>query len=279
MFTGVNLHFNAKILNISRSGSDDESSLYCAPFGLYTVTVEIDGQTKVFTAEALLNATGRVPNVHGLGLETVGVVWDNRQGVHVNDYFATANKDIYACGDVTSPFKFTHSADFQARLAIRNMFLGEVGKASDLLIPWCTYTEPEIAHVGKYEAELTASGIEFETFTRQLADVDRCLCDGVKTGFVKITVRAGTNQIIGATICGPNAGDMISELTLCMQYGIGVVELAGTIHPYPTTQESIRQACLGYNKYFKNPAGVPLATLRLAMEAKEKKDAEAVKGK
>lgn len=204
----------------------------------------------------------------------MGVEWDNRKGVYVNDYFQTANPDIYACGDCTSPFKFTHAADFQARAAVRNMFLGDISKSSDLLIPWCTYTEPEIAHVGKYEVELQAAGVEFETFTRQLAPVDRCLCDGTAVGFVKITVLAGTGQIIGATICGPNAGDMISELTICMQHGITVPQIAGTIHPYPTTQEAIRLACLGYNKYYKNPESVPLATLKLLMAEKEGTAAE-----
>ena len=100
------------------------------------------------------------------------------------------------------------------------------------------------------------------------------MCDGVKSGFVKITVREGTDEILGATICGPNAGDMISEITICMQYGIGIAQISGTIHPYPTTQEAIRQACLGFNKYFKNPAGVPLATLKLVMAEKEAADAE-----
>lgn len=157
-------------------------------------------------------------------------------------------------------------------MAIRNMFLGDTNKLSDILIPWCTYTEPEIAHVGKYESELDRAGVAHESFIKNLAEVDRCMCDGVKEGFVKITVRAGTDEIVGATICGPNAGDMISELTLCMQYGIGVTQIAGTIHPYPTTQESLRLACLGYNKYFKNPAGVPLATLRLVMAEKDAAD-------
>jgi hypothetical protein len=157
------------------------------------------------------------------------VDWDNRTGVHVNEYFQTDNPDIYACGDCTSVYKFTHSADFQARMAVRNMFLGNTNKESDLLIPWCTYTEPEIAHVGKYEAELAAEGIPFESFTKQLADVDRCACDGVADGFVKLTIRSGTSQIVGATICGPNAGDMISEVTLAMQYGISLPQLAGTI--------------------------------------------------
>jgi len=113
---------------------------------------------------------------------------------------------------------------------------------------------------------LKAAGIEYESFVRHLKDVDRCMCDGVTSGFVKITVKAGTMQIIGCTICGPNAGDMISEITLAMQYGITVPQIAGTIHPYPTTQESIRQACLGYNKYYKNPSAVPLVTLGKMME-------------
>lgn len=169
-------------------------------------------------------------------------------------------------------FKFTHSADFQARIAVRNMFLGDKNKLSNLLIPWCTYTEPEIAHVGKYEDELKAEGIEFESFVRQLSQVDRCMCDGVKDGFVKITVRAGTDEIVGATICGANAGDMISEITVCIQYGIGISQLAGVIHPYPTTQEAIRQACLGFNKYYKNPEGVPLATLKLLMAEREQEN-------
>jgi hypothetical protein len=98
------------------------------------------------------------------------------------------------------------------------------------------------------------------------------MCDGVTSGFVKITVKAGTDEIVGATICGPNAGDMITELTLCMQHGIGIAHIAGTIHPYPTTQEAVRQACLGYNKYFKDPSALPLRTLRLAMADKEARD-------
>ena len=151
-------------------------------------------------------------------------------------------------------------------------FWGEtshVARASDLLIPWCTYTDPEIAHVGKCEDELDRKGIAYETLVRQLKDVDRCLCDGVDEGFVKLIMPTGTQQIVGATICGPNAGDMISEVTLCMQYGITVPQLAGTIHPYPTTQESIRQACLGFNKYFKNPQGAALLTLKRFMAERD----------
>jgi pyruvate/2-oxoglutarate dehydrogenase complex dihydrolipoamide dehydrogenase (E3) component len=193
------------------------------------------------------------------------VEWDNSAGVHINEFFQTANPDVYACGDCCSPYKFTHAADFQARLAVRNMFLGDENRSSQLLIPWCTYTDPEIAHVGKYEDELRDKEIAFETFVRPLKDVDRCLCDGISKGFVKITMLAQSSQIVGATIVGPNAGDMISEITLAMQYGISVPQVGGTIHPYPTAQESIRQACLQFNKYYKDPDGAYLRTLKLVM--------------
>jgi len=277
---GVKIMLGVKIIKVEYAVADvfDPSGVrLCSPWGVYSVHIQVPerADVEILQAEALLNATGRAPNVHDVGLENVGVEWDNRQGVHIDEYFATANPNIYACGDCATPYKFTHSADFQARLAVRNMFLGNTHKLSDLLIPWCTYTEPEVAHVGKYEAELVESGVEFESFTRQLADVDRCMCDGVSTGFVKITVKAGTDEIIGATICGHNAGDMISEITVCMQYGIGIAHLAGTIHPYPTSQEAIRQACLGYNKYFKDFNSAPLHTLKIAMREKEEKDAAA----
>lgn len=274
---GVVIMLGVKIIRINYTPPTSTSTLstsppsvcLTAPWGLYRITIEVDGQLQVLEAESLLNATGRAPNVHDCGLEQVGVEWDNKTGVHINEYFATANPDIYACGDCATAFKFTHSADFQARIAIRNMFIGTSHKLTDLLIPWCTYTEPEIAHVGKYEQELDSCGIEYESFVRQLADVDRCICDGISRGFVKITIKTGTDEILGATICGSNAGDMISQLTLCMQYGIGVTQIAGTIHPYPTTQEAVRQACLSYNKYFKDPNAAPLMTLKKVMAERE----------
>jgi pyruvate/2-oxoglutarate dehydrogenase complex dihydrolipoamide dehydrogenase (E3) component len=197
----------------------------------------------------------------------MNVRFDPRHGIEINDFFQTTNSNVYACGDcVAGSHKFTHSADFQARLAIRNMFLNDKNKYSDLLIPWCTYTIPEVAHVGKYEYELQQSHIEYESFTRQLAPVDRCRCDGVEDGFVKIIILKGTQDIIGCTIVGPSAGDMISEVTVCMQYGIGIAQLAGVIHPYPTTQEAIRQCALQYYQYYKDPNGAALKSLKKYME-------------
>jgi pyruvate/2-oxoglutarate dehydrogenase complex dihydrolipoamide dehydrogenase (E3) component len=272
---GVIVHTNVDTELISLEGGDSDKPRLCAPWGKYTARVRdmATGKTTVYEAQALLNCTGRTPNVMDCGLDNVGVEWDNRQGVKIDDYFATTNPHIYSCGDCASPYKFTHAADFQARYAIRNMFLGKTERQSDLLIPWCTYTEPEVAHVGKYEAELDKKGIKYEVLMRQLKDVDRCLCDGLKSGFVKILMAEGGANILGATICGPNAGDMISEITVAIQWGVTVPQLAGTIHPYPTTAEAIRQACLfGYMKYYKNPEGAPLAAVKLLMKEQEKKE-------
>lgn len=274
---GVIVHTNITTELVALEGKTpgEEEPRHCAPWGTYRATVRdmSTGQVTEYEAQALLNCTGRTPNVTDCGLDNVGVQWDSRQGVLIDDYFATTNPHISSCGDCASPYKFTHAADFQARYAVRNMFLGKSEKQSDLLIPWCTYTEPEVAHVGKYEAELDRAGVAYEVLKRNFADVDRCLCDGVRSGFVKIIMAAGGANILGATICGANAGDMISEITLAMQWGVTVPQLAGTIHPYPTAAEAIRQACLfGYMKYYKDPNGAPMSAIRMRM--KEVEEAE-----
>jgi len=256
-------------VKIKRVESSEEGELFCAPWKTFKLVLDVDGEEVVYESEALLNATGRAPNVHGIGLDVVGVEYDNNIGVHINEFFQTTNPNIYASGDCATPYKFTHSADFMARIAIRNMFLGDTNKLSQLIIPWATYTDPEVAHVGLYEYELEEKGIEFESFKRDLAAVDRCKCEGIKEGFVKITVRKGTDEILGATIVGPNAGDLISELTVCIQCNIGAGQLAGVIHPYPTVGESIRQCAAGYNKYWRTPAVNRVLDI-LLQEQKEK---------
>jgi len=268
---GLIFHFGIKFKNIELL---QEGDLYKSTFPLYRVTYEQNGQEFSYECEAVLNATGRAPNVHGIGLDVAGVEYDNISGVHIDEYFQTSNPNIYSCGDVASVFKFTHAADWQARIAIRNMFLGDRNRLSQLLIPWCTYTDPEIAHVGFYEKELESRNIEYETFIRQLPAVDRCICDGVKAGFVKITIKKGTDEIIGATIVGPRAGDMISEITVCMQNNIGVARLAGVIHPYPTTAESIRQCAAQYNKNFKTPVQQKVLSLLMDKEKHQKEGEE-----
>jgi pyruvate/2-oxoglutarate dehydrogenase complex dihydrolipoamide dehydrogenase (E3) component len=203
--------------------------------------------------DALLVATGRKPAVKGLALEAAGVAYDERMGVKVNERLQTSNPDIYAVGDVASVYQFTHMADFMARMVIRNALFFGRDKFSNFLIPWATYTDPEVAHVGLYEKDLQEKKIEFTTFIREFADVDRTILEGETEGFVKIHVKKGTDQILGATIAGSHAGDMISEITVAMQGGMGLGRLAAVIHPYPTAAEAIRQCGDAYNRVRLTP--------------------------
>ena len=213
-----------------------------------TVILEEDGEERRLPFDALLVAAGRKPAVTGLGLEAAGVDFDARTGITVNDRLQTTNPNIYAVGDVASRYQFTHMADFMARLVIRNALFFGRENVSDLLIPWCTYTEPEVAHVGLYEKDLEERGIPCKTVTREFADLDRTILEGDTEGFVKIHLKQGTDQILGATIVGSHAGDMISEITVAMQGGMGLGRLANVIHPYPTAAEAIRQCGDAYNR-------------------------------
>ncbi len=211
----------------------------------FTLTSHEKGYDEVVSH--LLVAVGRAPNVEGLNLEAAGVAVTPK-GVQVNDWLQTTNPNIYAAGDICSPYQFTHAADFMARTVIRNALFFGRAKASALTIPWCTYTQPEIAHVGLYANEAAAKGIAIETFTRELREVDRAILDGHTAGFVRVHVRKGSDQIVGATIVADHAGDMIAELTLAMTHGLGLKQIAATIHPYPTQAEAIRQVADAWNR-------------------------------
>ncbi len=209
---------------------------------------ECEGKEERVAVDEILVGIGRVPNVENLNLEAVRVRYDKKEGVQVNEQLQTTNPRIYAAGDICLKYKFTHTADATARLAIQNaLFLGR-RKLSALTIPWCTYTDPEIAHVGMYERDAKEKGIEVETFVRTLKDVDRAIADGEEEGFVKIHVRKGTDKILGATLVARHAGEMISELTLAMVGNIGLKTLSKVIHCYPTQAEAIKQAADDYNR-------------------------------
>ena len=191
--------------------------------------------------DEILVATGRQPNVEALGLEAAGVRYTPR-GVEVDDRLRTSNPRIYACGDVASKFQFTHVADAQARLVIQNaLFLGRA-KASALTVPWCTFTSPEIAHVGLYERDARDRGLEVDTLTVPLADNDRAVLDGQDEGFLRVHLQRGTDKILGATLVAEHAGDILGELCLAITKGIGLGGIAGVIHPYPTQAEVIKKA-------------------------------------
>jgi len=198
--------------------------------------------------DEILVGAGRAPNVEGLGLEAVGVQYDPARGVLVNDHLQTTNPRIYAAGDVCMQHKFTHMADAAARIVIQNtLFLGRK-KLSALHVPWCTYTDPEIAHVGMYERDAARQGIAVDTFVTPLSTVDRAIADGEEEGFVKVHVKKGTDRILGATIVARHAGEMLNEITLAMVGGLGLGTLANVIHPYPTQAEAIRKTADAYNR-------------------------------
>jgi pyruvate/2-oxoglutarate dehydrogenase complex dihydrolipoamide dehydrogenase (E3) component len=199
------------------------------------------------TVSEILVSAGRLPNVEGLNLEAAGVKHD-RAGVTVNDLLQTSNSRIFAAGDVCMPFKFTHAADFAARTVIQNsLFMGRK-KLSALTIPWVTFTDPEIAHVGLNERDAGTRNIPVDVYRKDFKDVDRAITDGEEEGLVKIITRKGSDRILGATIVAPHAGEMIGELSLAMSQGIGLGRMATAIHPYPTQAESIRQLGDAYNR-------------------------------
>jgi pyruvate/2-oxoglutarate dehydrogenase complex dihydrolipoamide dehydrogenase (E3) component len=200
------------------------------------------------SVDALLVSVGRAPNVEGLGLETVGVEFDSRDGVKVDDRLRTTHPRIYAAGDICSPYKFTHAADFLARIVIQNaLFMGRA-RASALTIPWSTYTLPEIAHVGLTPQQAQDTGIEIDTYTQGLEEVDRAILDGEDEGFARVHVTKGSDRIVGATIVATNAGDMISEISLAITHGLGLKKLGSAIHPYPTQAEAVRRLGDQYNR-------------------------------
>lgn len=211
------------------------------PEGSIRIQLESHSQTCIVEVDELLIAVGRSPNVEGLGLEAAGVDYSRRSGVTVNDRLQTTNPAIYAAGDVCSAYKFTHAADHLARIVVQNaLFLGRK-RASRLTIPWCTFTSPELAHVGLSEDDARQRRIEIDTFTQPFETLDRAVLDGEISGFVKMHVSKGTDRIVGATIVAPHAGDMIGEIVLAMTNSIGLSRIGSVIHPYPTQTDAIRK--------------------------------------
>jgi pyruvate/2-oxoglutarate dehydrogenase complex dihydrolipoamide dehydrogenase (E3) component len=216
------------------------------------LTLDSHGRRYDLTVDEILVAAGRAPNVEDLGLENPGVETEEN-GVRVDDRLRTTNPNIFAAGDICSKYKFTHAADAMAQVVIQNAIFPHplgLGYASvdSWILPWCTYTDPEIAHVGLYQAEAKKKGIEVETYTQKLDEVDRAILDGEEEGFARIHVRKGSDRIVGATIVAAHAGDLISELTVLMKAGGGAKVLGSTIHPYPTQAEVTKKAATLWRK-------------------------------
>lgn len=197
------------------------------------------------SADRLLVAIGRAPNIEGLGLDAAGVRYHKR-GVEVNKYLQTSNRRIYAAGDVASPYQFTHIAEAGAGIVVQNALFARTARFDRVVVPWSTYTSPEVAHVGLSESQAELNGIAVDVYRHEMKSVDRARLDGETDGFVKIIVAKGKTKVLGATIVAAHAGEMIAEIVLAIQAGLGVDKLAGVIHPYPTQSEAVKRAAAGY---------------------------------
>lgn len=231
---GVRLELGATLLRVE--GKGDERVVHFR---------RGDGSDAEVVVDEILVGTGRRPNVEGLELERAGVAY-GAGGVVVDDRLRTTNRRVYAAGDICMRWKFTHAADAAAKLVVQNALFFGRKKLSDLVMPWCTYTSPEIAHVGLYPHEAEERGLAIDTYAVPLAEVNRAVADGEEEGFVKIHTRKGSDRIVGATIVASHAGDLLSQVTQAMVAGVGLGTLGNVIFPYPTQAEALKRAAGGY---------------------------------
>ncbi len=227
---GIELVLESQVVRVERKGG--EKLVYFTRQG---------GPPEPRGVDAILVSAGRRPNVEDLGLEAAEVEYDPRRGVVVDDRLRTRNPRIYAAGDVCMSWKFTHAADAAAKIVVQNALFFGRKKVSDLVMPWCTYTEPEIAHVGLYERDAEARGIALDTICIPLRENNRAVADGEEDGFVKLHLKRGTDRILGGTIVAAHAGEMISQVGLAMVGKLGLGTLQSVIYPYPTQSEALKR--------------------------------------
>jgi pyruvate/2-oxoglutarate dehydrogenase complex dihydrolipoamide dehydrogenase (E3) component len=239
---GIGIHLNTQTVNVRTEGNEK------------IVDLVSDDYKFTLTVDEILVGIGSAPNVEGMNLEAAGVRYEKDAGIFTNDYLQTSNSRIYAAGDVCSEKKFPHIEAAAADLVVHNALFWRREKLNALVIPWCTYTDPEIAHVGLYVTQARAKGIPVKTFTVMMSDVDRAITDAEDEGFVKIHVRDGTDEILGATVASSHAGEMISEISLAMNARIGLGALARVSHPYPTQSQAITMAASAYLATLRSPA-------------------------
>jgi len=227
---GVEIHLNTQASGVRMDG------------GQKLIDLASEGDKFTVTADHILVGVGHTPNVEDLNLDAVGVKYDTKTGIQIDDFLRTTNPNIYAAGDVCFEHTFTHIEDASAGIVVQNALLHGRKRLSDLTIPWCTYTDPEIAHVGMYVRNAQANGIAVDTSTVLMHDVHRAIADGEEEGFVKISVKHGTDKILGATVVARHAGEMINDITFAITSGIGLRALAKVIHAYPTQAQAIKMA-------------------------------------
>jgi pyruvate/2-oxoglutarate dehydrogenase complex dihydrolipoamide dehydrogenase (E3) component len=245
----IDLRLGHKVSRILREGG--EKLLVCE-----------DGGKEVRIAfDELLFAAGRVANTAGYGLEELGISTTPSRTIETNEYLQTLYPNIYACGDVAGPYQFTHTASHQAWYAAVNALLGGVKRfrADYSVIPWATFTEPEVARVGLNETEAKEKNIAYEVATFGLEDLDRAIADGETQGMVKVLTFPGRDRILGATIAGEHAADLLVEFIMAMKHSIGLKKILSTIHIYPTLSEGSKYAAGNWRR-----AHAPQGLLRWA---------------
>jgi len=213
-----------------------------------TVFLRMGPHGEQVTADEMLVCVGRSPNTDGLDLPAAGIKYDATRGILIDDWLCTSNPRVYAAGDVCTRYRFAHVAEAMARIALENALLRGRKRFSDLMIPRCIYTDPEIAHVGLCADEVQRQDNEIETFSVPFHTVDRAVIDGDEDGLLKIHVRKGKDRIVSATIIGRQAAEMIGEVTMAMVHNIGLGGIAKVMHPYPTHAEAIRKAAQAYQR-------------------------------
>jgi pyruvate/2-oxoglutarate dehydrogenase complex dihydrolipoamide dehydrogenase (E3) component len=243
---GIEVRLNTEAIEVRTEG------------GQKLVDLVNDDYKSTVVVDAILTGTGRIPNVERLDLNVAGVDCDATTGIRIDDRLRTSNRRIFAAGDACLEHRFTHTADASARIAVHNALAHGRRRLSALTIPWCTYTDPEIAHVGLYVREARDQHIPVRTLTIPMHDVHRAITDGEEAGFVKIHVKEGSDRILGATIVARHAGEMINELTLAIVARIGLRTLAKVIHTYPTQAEAIKKAA---DAYMASPGRLTIKSL------------------
>ena len=212
--------------------------------GEKVVVVEHEGKEKRVACDEILCAVGRAANTHGYGLEELGVPLTKQKTVEVNEYLQTIYPNIYAAGDVAGPYQFTHTASHMAWYCAVNGLFGTFRKfrVDYSVVPWATFTDPEVARVGLNETEAKEKKIPYEVAVYGIDDLDRAIADGEAEGMVKVLTAPGSDKILGATIAGEHAGDILAEFVAAMRHGFGMNKILGTIHTYPTMAEANKYA-------------------------------------
>lgn len=238
---GVEMVFECEIHRVERRANERIIHLTCPEKG-----------SRELVVDEILVGAGRAPNVEGMGLESVGVDFDSRAGVEVDDSLRTSNKRIWAVGDVCMKWKFTHAADAAAKIVVQNALfaVGPIGRkrVSDLIMPWCTFTDPEIAHVGWYERDAQERGVEIDSYAVSIAEANRAVTDGQEEGLVTVHVKKGSDEIVGATVVAAHAGELITQFTMAIQNKIGLGSFTNLIYPYPTQGEAIKRVAGAYTR-------------------------------